>query len=156
MTPHVWVAGHGEAETVARLLVEFRDWYGRDWPSDRAFLAAVEKLIEDQSTDYLLGSPHDDSPPAGVAQLRYRYGIWLAGTDCWLEDLYVSESARGSGLGAALVKGAVDRARERGCKRIELDVDRTNDVAQELYRGLGFEDKGSGTDFLALRLTGDP
>jgi ribosomal protein S18 acetylase RimI-like enzyme len=156
VSPRVWLAGPGEAETVARLLVEFRDWYGRDWPSERAFLAGIEKLMEDPATDYLLGAPDEDSPPAGVAQLRYRYGIWLAGTDCWLEDLYVSEQARGSGLGAALVRGAIERARERDCRRVELDVDRTNEAAQRLYRGLGFEDKGEGTDFLRLRLAQDP
>lgn len=140
--PRVWLADPSEAETVARLLVAFRDHMGRDWPSDNAFLAGVERLIEDPSTEYLLGAPDDDSPPAGVCQLRFRWGVWWAATDCLLEDLYVAEHARGSGLGRALVALALDRARERGCRRVELDAERDNAAAVGLYAAMGFEDRG--------------
>lgn len=140
--PRVWLADPSEAETVARLLVAFRDHMGRDWPSDNAFLAGVERLIEDPSAEYLLGAPDDDSPPAGVCQLRFRWGVWWAATDCLLEDLYVAEHARGSGLGRALVALALDRARERGCRRVELDAERDNAAAVGLYAAMGFEDRG--------------
>lgn len=142
MTPRVWLADPSEAETVARLLVGFRDHMGRDWPSENAFLAGVERLIEDPSTEYLLGAPDDDSPPAGVCQLRYRFGVWWAATDCLLEDLYVDEHARGSGLGRALVGLALDRARLRNCRRVELDAERDNEAALGLYLTMGFEDRG--------------
>lgn len=142
MTPRVWLADPSEAETVARLLVGFRDHMGRDWPSENAFLAGVERLIEDPSTEYLLGAPDDDSPPAGVCQLRYRFGVWWAATDCLLEDLYVDEPARGSGLGRALVELALDRARLRNCRRVELDAERDNEAALGLYLAMGFEDRG--------------
>ena len=122
VSTRAWVAEPHEAEIVARLLIEFRDWYGRDWPSDNAFLAGVERLIERTDTEYLLATPDDDSPPAGVCQLRYRWGIWLAAEDCWLEDLYVRDDARRTGVGSALVELAIGRARERGCRRVELDV----------------------------------
>ena len=89
-------------------------------------------------TEYLLGAPHDDAPPAGVAQLRYRYGLWRAGHDCLIEDLYVEPHARRSGLGRALVAHALERARERGCRRAELDVNERNDAALALYARFGF------------------
>jgi ribosomal protein S18 acetylase RimI-like enzyme len=73
-----------------------------------------------------------------VVQLRYRWGLWHAGEDCWLEDLYVNEAARGRGLGSALTRAAIERARERGCKRIELDVSQENRAAWELYERHGF------------------
>jgi ribosomal protein S18 acetylase RimI-like enzyme len=137
--PRIWLAEFDEAESVAALLVEFRNWYGRDWPSDNAFLASVERLLEDgRQTEFLLGAPHDDAPPSGVAQLRYRYSVWTAADDCWLEDLWVREDARRVGLGAALVEGACRRAAERGCRRIELDVSEANAGAIALYENLGF------------------
>lgn len=137
--PRVWLADFDEAEAVAGLLVEFRDWYGRDWPSDNAFLASVERLIEDRrATEFLLGAPHDDAPPSGVVQLRYRFSVWTAADDCWLEDLWVREDARGTGLGRALVHEACRRAAERGCRRIELDVSDANAPALGLYESLGF------------------
>jgi len=134
----VWCAGAEEAETVAGLLVEFRDWFGRDTPSAASFLSSVRRLIEDPSVEYLLGAPATSEEPAGVCQLRFRYGVWHATEDCWLEDLYVREQARGTGLGLALTLGALNRARDRGCARIELDVNEANGAARALYEGVGF------------------
>jgi ribosomal protein S18 acetylase RimI-like enzyme len=138
--PQVWKATIDEAEVVARLLVEFRDHMGLEWPSDNAFHAGVERLLEDPSAEYLLGAPDDDSPPAGVAQLRFRYGLWWAAEDCNLEDLYVAEHARGTGLGRAMVEATLERARARGCRRVELDVWESNEAAVELYRSMGFQE----------------
>lgn len=152
--PRVWVATRDEAAAVARLLIAFRDHNGLDWPSDNAFLAGVERLLDDPATDFLLGSPHDDAPPAGVAQLRFRYGIWRAGHDCLLEDLFVEDSARGAGLGRALVEATLHRARERGCRRIELDTNESNEAALALYGSFGFSatENTYGTRDLYLRL----
>jgi GNAT superfamily N-acetyltransferase len=138
LTARVWVAEPAEAEAVARLMIAARNHLGYDWPSDNAFLAGVERLLEDRDTEFLLGSPHDDAPPAGVCQLRYRYGLWRAGLDCLLEDLYVEEHARGAGLGRALVAGAIDAARARGARRMELDTNERNTAAVALYESFGF------------------
>jgi ribosomal protein S18 acetylase RimI-like enzyme len=160
MSARVWVAEPGEAETVARLLVDFRNHLGVEWPSDNAFLAGVERLIETRDAVYVLGSPDDDSPPAAVAQVRFRYGIWWAAEDCLIEDLFVRESARGSGLGRALVGKVVELALERRCRRIELDVNDNNAAALALYRGLGFTNDdpryGGGNLFMRLRLEARP
>ena len=134
----VWVAAPAEAEVVARLLIAFRDHNGLDWPSDNAFLAGVERLMDDVNTDFVLAAAHDDAPPAAVAQLRYRFGIWRAGLDCLVEDVYVDKPARGAGLGRALMEGVIDRARERGCRRMELDTNERNQAAIALYESLGF------------------
>ena len=52
-------------------------------------------------------------------------------------DVYVSDAARGAGLGRALCTFAFERALERGCIRIQLDVYERNPAAR-LYRELGF------------------
>lgn len=151
----VWRAEPHEAETVASLLVKFRNHMGRDWPSENAFLAGVERLIERTDTEFLLGCPDQDSPPAGVCQLRFRHGLWMAAEDCWLEDLYVTESARRSGVGAALMEAALKRAHERGCRRVELDVSDANDAALALYERYGFvtgKDPGTRDLFMGVRL----
>ena len=145
-----------EAETVARLLIGFRDHLGKDWPSDNAFLAGVDKLIEDRNTDFVIGSPDADAPPAGIVALRYRHSVWTASEDCLLEDVFVEEHARGTGLGRALVAFSLDRARDRGCRRAELDVNEANAPALKLYESLGFGKKPTpweGRDlFVNIRL----
>jgi GNAT superfamily N-acetyltransferase len=138
MAARSWKAGPHEAAIVARLLIAFRDHLGYAWPSDNAFLAGVERLMEDRDTDFLLGAADDDSPPSGVVQLRYRIGIWRAGRDCLVEDLFVAEEARGHGVAHSLLDLATDRALERGCRRMELDVNEANAPALALYKSFGF------------------
>jgi GNAT superfamily N-acetyltransferase len=145
MTAHAWVAQLDEAEAVADLLVEFRDHLGVDWPSANAFLASVERLLEDRDTEFLLAAPDDDSAPAGVLQLRFRFGVWKAAPDAWLEDLFVRAPARRAGLGDALVALALERARERGAKRIELDTNEDNAGALALYERHGFSPRSKGS-----------
>lgn len=139
-----WVAVPDEAEAVAGLLVEFRDQMGSDWPSDNAFLASVERLLEDRDTEFLLATPDDDSAPAGVLQLRFRFSVWKAAPDAWVEDLFVRERARRGGLGDALMTLATQRARERGAKRIELDTNEDNAAALALYERHGLTPRSKG------------
>src|SRR6476659_4481511 len=130
--PQVWRAEPDEAEAVANLLVSFRDHLGLDWPSANAFLA-------------------------GVVQLRYRWAVWRAGPDCLLKDLYVTPEARRVGLGRALLDAAVERARERDARRIELDAAETNTAGLALYHAAGFTDgayEGGRSLFLRMRLDG--
>ena len=156
--PYVWRAEPHEAEVVGQLLIDFRNHLNVEWPSDNAFLAGVDRLIEDPNTAFLLAAPDPDSPPMGVAQVRFRYGIWWAAEDCLLEDLFVREDARNSGVGRALVQGVVDLARERGCRRIELDANEDNDAALALYRSFGFDaqDDRYGGRNLLMRLRLEP
>ena len=156
----VWRAEPHEAEAVARLIVAFRNHLGLDWPSDNAFLAGVERLIEQRDTAFLLAAPDEDAAPAGVAQVRFRYGLWWAAEDCLLEDLFVHEAARNSGVGRALVEAVVELARERGCRRVELDVNEANAPALAVYESLGFsaqDDRYGGRNLLMrLRLEERP
>jgi ribosomal protein S18 acetylase RimI-like enzyme len=132
------LAGLDEAEIVGTLMIAFRDHLGATRPSDNAMLAGVDRLMEDLNTEYLLAAPDDDAPPAGVAQLRFRFSVWEASPDCWLEDLYVRPEARRRGVASALVEACLERAIARGCRRIELDTNESNDAALALYERFGF------------------
>lgn len=153
MSVAVWVAAPGEAPAVAGLLAEFRDWMGRERPTDSALAVSVERLMGDLGAEYLLAAPFADAEPAAVCQLRYRYGVWHSAEDCWLEDLFVRRAARGRRLGSALVEAAVERAGARGCRRVELDTDSDNSAALAFYGRLGFSaETSSGATRLMLRL----
>ena len=145
----VRLATENDASDVARLMIGFRDWWQRDEPADDVFARGARRLLADPNTDFLLAG----DPPTGVCQLRYRYSIWT-GSDCWLEDIFVEEAARGTGLGRALVEAAFERTRERGCVRMELDVNEANPSAVRLYESLGFSgwsDPPGGRNLLMRR-----
>ncbi|MBA3300596.1 MAG: GNAT family N-acetyltransferase [Thermoleophilaceae bacterium] len=149
-TPRVWVASPSEVAEVARLLGEFRDFLGNSTPSVESIAKSVERIQARGDGLYLLGETEKDAPPAGVAQLRFRPSVWTGTEDAWLEDLFVAEGARGSGLGRLLVEFGMDVARERGCARIELDVQEENEAALALYAATGFDSKRAAPGGRAL------
>ncbi len=61
------------------------------------------------------------------------------GLKAWIEDVVVDEAARGLGVGAALNRAALDAARERGAKAVDLTSRPSREAANRLYRRLGFE-----------------
>jgi ribosomal protein S18 acetylase RimI-like enzyme len=144
----VWRAAPDEAPAVAALLAAFRDHLGYDQPSDASMLASVERLIGRDDAEYLLAG---EGEPVGVVQVRYRWSVWWDAEDCWLEDLYVSEQARGLGVGRALTQAVLDRAAARGCRRVELDVSSENPAAMALYRSLGFDTGKTGGQDIFMR-----
>jgi GNAT superfamily N-acetyltransferase len=146
----VRIATEEDTAEVARLMIGFRNWWQRDEPDDAAFEAGVRRVLADPNSDFLLAG----DPPAGVCQLRYRHSVWTESDDCWLEDIFVEEAARRTGLGRALMEAAFERARERGCARMELDVNEANPGAVRLYESLGFEnwsDPPGGRNLLMRR-----
>ncbi len=148
-----WTAGLEDAPVVAGLIGEFRDWWGNSEPADADVLPSVRRIMQGGDGEFLLGVSSAGGEPTGVAQVRFRWSVWKTAEDCWLEDLYVQEHARRDGLGHALVEAAVARARERGCRRIELDVNEDNEAALALYRACGFtlEPKPPGRTLFAGR-----
>ena len=136
--PRAWLASEDEADAVIELLVAFRDWWDRDHPSAESVERSVARLLPDPNTDFLLAAPSEDAPAGALCQLRYRHSVWTGTPDCTLEDLFVRRELQGRGLGRLLVQTALERARERGCGRVELDANEANPPAVTLYEGMGF------------------
>ena len=57
----------------------------------------------------------------------------------WVEQLAVARSARGQGLGRALLLHSLAELRERGATSLALGVQGENETATALYRGVGFQ-----------------
>ena len=61
------------------------------------------------------------------------------GMRAWIEDVVVDESARGAGVGEALNVAALEVARQRGCKTVDLTSRPSREAANRLYQRLGFK-----------------
>ncbi|XP_069687803.1 thialysine N-epsilon-acetyltransferase-like isoform X1 [Periplaneta americana] len=71
----------------------------------------------------------------GYALYFYTYSTWK-GKALYLEDLYITPSCRGQGLGSALFNRVAKRAFESGCCRLDFAVLNWN-PAQEFYKAKG-------------------
>jgi GNAT superfamily N-acetyltransferase len=95
-----------------------------------------------------------DGEPAGLALFHPRFSTWLGRPGMYLEDLYVTEAARGQGVGRQLMARLAAISTERGWGRIDFQVLEWN-PARNFYRRLGMEHLGEwlryGADSDALR-----
>lgn len=61
------------------------------------------------------------------------------GSRAWIEDVVVDDTARGSGVGEALTTAAIEEARNRHVRTIDLTTRPSREAANRLYARLGFE-----------------
>ena len=60
------------------------------------------------------------------------------GLRAWIEDVVVDDAIRGGGVGAALVRQAVARARDAGAQTVDLTSRPSRQAANRLYVREGF------------------
>ncbi len=104
---------------------------------------AVEVTVEDLINDGFEGEKmfhcfvaETSNGIAGIALVYPRYSTWK-GPAIHLEDLIVSESMRGSGLGSALLDEVIKYGHGLGVKRICWEVLDWNEPAIEFYEKKG-------------------
>ena len=95
-----------------------------------------------------------DDESAGFALFHPRFSTWLGRPGMYLEDLYVTEPARGRGVGRRLMARLAAIAIDRGWGRIDFQVLEWN-PARGFYHRLGMEHLGEwlryGADAEVLR-----
>jgi GNAT superfamily N-acetyltransferase len=100
---------------------------------------------------WALIAEHEDTP-AGFALYFTSYSTWRGHHGIRLEDLYVTPSLRGRGIGKALLVRLAQIAVEQGCPRLEWDVLEWNAPAIAVYERLG---ASILTEWRIMRLHGD-
>ena len=73
----------------------------------------------------------------GYACLYWHFSSTQARETVLMNDLYVTESVRGEGVGRALIKASLAVARERGNPFLEWATAPDNHIAQRLYDSTG-------------------
>ena len=86
-----------------------------------------------------------DGAIAGMLQLTCIPGISHLGSwRCQIEGVRVASAARGQGVGQAMMRHALEIARERGCKIVQLTTNKSRADAKRFYEQLGFEPAHEG------------
>ncbi len=136
MTLNITPAALADVPTILRFVRELAD-----------FERAADKVVATEAllADALFG-PHPaaqaviariDDVPVGMALFFENFSTWTGWRGLYLEDLYVTPEARGSGVGTALLRHLAGIAVARGCTRFEWAVLDWNESAIAFYRQMG-------------------
>jgi GNAT superfamily N-acetyltransferase len=94
--------------------------------------AAWARLHDPAEPMFALGA-YQDGKLLGIVHFLLHRSFWTAADYCYLQDLFVAETARGRGLGRALIAAVVDQALEAGAGRVYWLTQEDNHAARALY-----------------------
>ncbi|HEX9019250.1 MAG TPA: GNAT family N-acetyltransferase [Anaerolineaceae bacterium] len=95
----------------------------------------IQEIVESQAVILLMA--RDEGKLVGALSLVvFRIPT---GVRAWIEDVIVDSSQRGKGVGEALTRAAIDRARELGVKTVDLTSRPSREAANRLYQRVGFQ-----------------
>ena len=104
-------------------------------------MARLERLLADPDVTLLVAKDGDEVVGTTTV-IVYTTPFWIKAR---LDEVVVDASARGKGVGEALVKAALEVGREHGAQVAELQSGRgpRRDAAHRLYERLGFRVRDS-------------
>ena len=113
-------------------------------PPTREYLST---LINDPSSTLLLARADGGSIIGALNLTVYRVPT---GVRSIIEDVIVDLSARGQGVGEAIMQRAIQVAREKGAQKIALSSNPMRVAANSLYIKLGFKKRDTNAYLLML------
>jgi ribosomal protein S18 acetylase RimI-like enzyme len=129
-----------EIEVLAEVTDEAVDAFARLLPqlstsADPVDPDGLRRVVTDPANTVLVARSGD----AIVGTLTLVVVALLTGVRAHIEDVVVDSAARGRGVGAALTNAAVELARRRGARSVELTSRPSREAANRLYPHLGFQ-----------------
>ncbi|MCG7595843.1 GNAT family N-acetyltransferase [Mycobacterium sp. PSTR-4-N] len=130
--------GDADLTDLMPLMRGYCDFY-RVNPSDADLTAMMRALIADPREGLQLIARDDTGAAVGFATVFWTWQTLYAARVGVLNDLFVTEHARGTGAGRALIDRCLQHCRERGAQKLVWETAPDNVTAQRLYDGIGAE-----------------
>ena len=94
------------------------------------------EVVVSSPNNYLLVAKENDDIIGTLTLVFY----WVpSGVKTWIDDVIVSDKARGKGVATALMWHALGLAREKGAEKVDLSSRPWREAANSLYLKMGFE-----------------
>ncbi|CAD7051444.1 N-acetyltransferase [Pseudorhizobium endolithicum] len=130
-TVTVRAAGPKDEAAWRRLWADYLTFY--ELTLDPAITDATwAKAMSDGSAIFMRVAELDGEVVGFTMSLTHE-GTWITSLDCYLEDLFVDETARGRGVGRALLDDLVTLCRQNGWSRLYWHTAEDNAAARRLY-----------------------
>jgi GNAT superfamily N-acetyltransferase len=151
MTLSIREATPTDAATIVRFVRELAD-YERAIHEVEATEETVRASIFGEGSVTRALIAERDGEAIGMAVWFFSYSTWQARNGLYLEDLYVTPTARGTGAGKALLRRLAQIAIESGCGRFEWSVLDWNEPSIRVYEAIGAEPQ---KEWVRYRLSGE-
>jgi GNAT superfamily N-acetyltransferase len=142
-------AARADLPEIVRLLADDPLGATRETPGEvipDAYYAAFDAIERDPNNAVIVAEI--DGRIAGTLQLTYIPGLtYTGGERAQIEGVRVAGEHRGRGVGQLLIGWAIDRARERGCRVVQLTTDRQRPDSIRFYQKIGFRPSHMGMKF---------
>lgn len=123
-----------ELNLVAPLFNDYRMFYEKESDLEGATQFINERIEKNESTIFLALL---EEQPVGFVQLYPVFSSVSMQRAYILNDLFVADRARKSGVGQALMEQAFSFSRSENARYVMLETDLTNKRAQALYEKMG-------------------
>ena len=111
----------------------YNHFYRADVPDDVA-RNSFDRMVAERDGMMGLVAVDDSGQLIGIAHIIHHPSTWTDGVYCYLEDLFVSPEARGTGAARALIEAIYDHADRRGgVARVYWTTQEFNAPARSLY-----------------------
>ena len=142
-------AGEKDIAAIAPLFDSYRQFYDKPPDPRGAEQFIRERLTKEESVIFLA---ERGGEALGFVQLFPSFSSVSAFRLWVLNDLFVARSARGLGVGRALMEEARAHAIRTGAKRLTLETVVENRAARSLYESLGYVLADESARFYSLEL----
>jgi GNAT superfamily N-acetyltransferase len=125
-----------ELDALLPLIAAYQRFYEVEEINDERNRAFFRRFLAPSQDGLLLGA-RSEGRILGYACLYWHFSSLEAMETVLLNDLFVTEEARGRGVGRALIEATAEIARERGAPYVEWSTAPDNRTAQRLYDTTG-------------------
>jgi ribosomal protein S18 acetylase RimI-like enzyme len=124
-----------EVDELLPLMRAYCDFYEAS-PPDQGLLEMARTLIADPEQGAMFIA-RDGEEVVGFATLDWKWSSLKAAKIGYLEDIFVTPTARGRGIADALIDACAERCRERGAPAMQWQTAPDNHRAQAVYDRTG-------------------
>ncbi|MEI8025776.1 MAG: GNAT family N-acetyltransferase [Pseudomonadota bacterium] len=107
-------------------------------PLPEGYSQAFQKIEKDPNQSLMVAETNGEV--IGTFQLSFLTYLQGGGQeDCQIESVFIAVKWRGKGIGSHMMKWAIEAAKNRNCRRLQLTTHKKRKNAHRFYERLGFE-----------------
>ena len=133
----VRLATEDDVAQILPLIRELVASYKETVPNEQEMIKIVLQQIASDNHEYVLAETAGHV--FGCLLVCYYLSTWAAAPYAMLQDFYIEDAQRNQGVGSTMFAYARDRARIRGCARIDMLIQQDRDQAIKFFKRWGFQ-----------------